>query len=497
MNKRVSKKKIKKIKLIGLITSFLLVLTLIIFYIFIIGVDVLPLKYLAPLVAISSIFVFLFIYVMLKRKFRLWLKCVCIFLSIILIIVFIGACVYINKTYSFLDKIQAREMITENYYVMVSNESKFTSLKDLEGKKIGTFDEKLEIYNNAIDMLKKEVSAEIVKYDSVDTMAHDLLDEKIDAIILSTYHKDIVSENLLGFSTSCKELEKIESQVKNTSKIEHSNVDVTNETFTIYISGIDQYGDISQRSRSDVNMLVTINPKNYEILLTSIPRDYYVKLHDTTGYRDKLTHAGIYGIDMSIYTIEDLFDIDIDYYFRINFSTLINVVDTIGGVDIYSDKGFVPYTNRNLYIEEGMNHMDGEMALAFARERYTYSEGDRHRVQNQQDVLTAIINKVTKSTTLLTKYTTLLEQLADSFETNINFKKTIAPLVKLQLDKMPSWTIKKYSLNGSDAMDYTYSTGSQKLYVMIPNEETVDKASTYIKGMEDNKTFAELNIENE
>ena len=497
MSKKVSKQKVKKMKLIGLITSFFLVISSIIFYIFVIGADVLPFKYLAPLITICVIFVLLFVNVMLRRKFRIWLKCFCIFLSIVLIIIFIGACVYINKTYSFLDKIQARDMVTENYYVMILNDSKYSSLKDLEGKKVGTYDEKLEIYNNAIDILKKEVSVELVNYDSVDTMAHDLIGEEIDAIILSTYHKDIVTESLTGFSSSCKVLDTIESKVKNTSIIEHKDIDVTNETFTIYISGIDQYGDISLRSRSDVNMLVTINPKNYEILLTSIPRDYYVKLHDTTGYRDKLTHAGIYGVDMSLYTIEDLLDIDIDYYFRINFSTLVDVVDTIGGIDVYSDQGFTPLNYKHLYIEKGMNHMDGEMALAFARERYAYSTGDRHRVQNQQDVLTAIINKITKSTTLLTKYSTLLEQLSSSFETNINFKKTIAPLVKLQLDKMPNWTIKKYSLNGSDAMDYTYSTGSQKLYVMIPDDETVDKASSYIKGMEDNKSFAELNISNE
>ena len=197
---------------------------------------------------------------------------------------------------------------------------------------------------------------------------------------------------------------------------------------------------------------------------------------------------------MSVNTIQDFLDINIDYYVRVNFSTLVNVVDVIGGIDIYSDKGFTPWTNKGLYIPEGNVHMNGAMALAFARERYTYQEGDRHRVQNQQDVITAIIKKVTSSTTILTKYTTLLDELSNSFETNIKTS-TITTLMKHQLDKMPSWTIKNYSLNGSDSYDYTYSAGMQKLYVMIPDKETVAKAKEYIDGMENGKTLKELGLE--
>ena len=197
---------------------------------------------------------------------------------------------------------------------------------------------------------------------------------------------------------------------------------------------------------------------------------------------------------MSVNTIQDFLGINIDYYVRVNFSTLIDVVDIIGGIDVYSDKGFIPWTNTKLYIPEGNVHMNGAMALAFARERYTYQEGDRHRVQNQQDVITAIIKKVTSSTTILTKYTTLLNELSNSFETNIKTS-TITTLMKHQLDKMPSWTIKNYSLNGSDSYDYTYSAGMQKLYVMIPDKETVAKAKEYIDGMENGKTLKELGLE--
>ena len=265
---------------------------------------------------------------------------------------------------------------------------------------------------------------------------------------------------------------------------ENKKVDksVTTESFNIYVSGIDTYGDISTRSRSDVNMVITVNPKTNTILLTSIPRDFYVQLNGTTGSKDKLTHAGLYGVDMSIKTIEDLLSIDIDYFLRVNFSTLVSVVDLIGGIDVYSDKGFRPWTAPDIYIPKGNVRMDGKTALAFSRERYAYVEGDRHRVQNQQDVISAIIKKMTTSTALLTKYTQLLDSISNSFETNINMGE-VSKLMKLQLNKMPSWNIQKYSVNGFDSSNYTYTFGKQLLYVMEPDYATVKSATSYINNV--------------
>ena len=248
-----------------------------------------------------------------------------------------------------------------------------------------------------------------------------------------------------------------------------------------------------QRGRSDVNMLATVNPETHEVLLTSIPRDYYVQLHGTTGYRDKLTHAGIYGVQMSMQTLEDLLDIEIDYYLKVNFSTVVNLVDTIGGIDVYSDQQFVPWTNRNITIPKGNVHMDGAMALAFARERKSYATGDRHRVQNQQDVITAIIKKVSGSTVILTKYAEILDNLANCLTTNIG-KDEISSLVKMQLQSMPSWQIGQYSLNGSDSRNYTYSMGQQLLYVMEPNQETVKTAHDNIMGVIEGKPLSELTL---
>ena len=262
---------------------------------------------------------------------------------------------------------------------------------------------------------------------------------------------------------------------------------------TIYISGIDTYGGINLRSRSDVNMLVTVNKRNHEILLTSIPRDYYVQLHGTYGNKDKLTHAGIYGINMSVQTIQDFLGIDINYYVRVNFSTLEAVVNSIGGVDVYSDITFRPTHHQSVIIRQGMNHMDGRTALAFARERYAYSDGDRHRVRNQQEVLKGIINKATSDVSILTRYTTLLNNISGYFQTNVDMTE-VADIVKIQLNEMPSWTIKQYSLDGTGSSQPTHSMGATPLYVMIPNQDTINTGSRYINGMTKGKTFKELGL---
>lgn len=308
---------------------------------------------------------------------------------------------------------------------------------------------------------------------------------------MSESHKSLCEDLIKDFDLNVKIIYTI--GIKTETKVESSNIDINKDSFNVYISGIDIYGDISSVSRSDVNMIMTVNPNTHNILLTSIPRDYYVQLHGTTGLRDKLTHAGMYGINMSIETIEDLLDEDIDYYIRVNFTTLINLVDAIGGIDIYSDTEFVAWTNRSCKFEVGSMHLDGACALAYSRERYAYLEGDRHRVQNQQDVLTAIINKALSSTTLITKYSKLLESMGDSIQISIP-SNSIYSLINSQLKTMPSWTIKRYSLNGTDKLAKTYSAPSEDLYVMEPDTSTVELAIKYIDGIMEGKSFTEIGL---
>ena len=284
---------------------------------------------------------------------------------------------------------------------------------------------------------------------------------------------DRIKSNIKIVSTLTKKLgTKPAEEVKD----ETSDHTVKSGIFNIYISGIDTTGNIRNVSRSDANMLLTVNTKTHQILLTSIPRDYYVTLH-TYKAKDKLTHSGIYGIKETVSTVEDFMGIDINYYVRVNFTTVIKMVDVIGGIDVDSDYAFT--TSEGYSFKKGTNHLNGKKALAFSRERYSFADGDRQRVRDQQKVINAIITKLTSSTTLLSKYTDILKSLSGSFQTNLTSEE-INYLIKGQLDNMTSWSMTSFSLDGTSASAATYSMGSQKLYVMIPTQKTIDDAKEKI-----------------
>ena len=230
-----------------------------------------------------------------------------------------------------------------------------------------------------------------------------------------------------------------------------------------------------------MNQLAVVNPKTHHILLVNTPRDYYVQLAGTTGLKDKLTHAGIYGIQKSIDTLEKFYGIDIQYYLRVNFDTLIRVVDVIGGVDINSDASFTCHTNNKVHVEKGWNHFNGAQALAYSRERYAYLTGDHHRGANQQQVITAIINKVSTSSVLIQKYNDILNSLDGSFQTDMSMDSILA-FIRYQLDAMPDWNVESIAVSGFNSMDYTYSMGTgRKLYVMEPDMDSVQKAIARIQ----------------
>ncbi|WP_455052406.1 LCP family glycopolymer transferase [Mogibacterium sp.] len=261
-------------------------------------------------------------------------------------------------------------------------------------------------------------------------------------------------------------------------------VDVTSKPFNIYISGMDTTGKITEEARSDVNMIITVNPKTHKVLMTSIPRDYLVELQN--GEKDKLTHTGLMGIDETTSDVEDLLGIKINYYVKVNYNTLKDLVNSIGGITINSDKAFISYIGKYRFVE-GENQLDGAKALAYARERHAYSDGDNHRVRNQQEVLKAIVKKLTGSTTLLTRYNKILKYLAPTMEMNLT-RAEVKALVKFQLGKNPKWKFESNSLEGFDAFSTVYSAGNQKLYVMKPDEESIKKARQKIKEIEHPKS---------
>ena len=255
-----------------------------------------------------------------------------------------------------------------------------------------------------------------------------------------------------------------------------NDVKITQEPFSVYVAGSDTYKEINTVARSDVNMIITVNPITHQILLTSFPRDYYVKIAgDTSELNDKLTHAGLKGVNTSIETIENLLEVDIQYYIKFNFTSLIQIVDALGGIDVDSPFAFTAdyEEDEHIYYEfqKGINHLDGKQALAYVRERYGLREGDVARARHQQQVVKAVVDKLT-TTTILTKYASLLGSMEGNFTTNIDID-SITAFAKMQLEQMPSWTIEMQVLEGSDAQRKTASIPNLYSAVMIPDEESV------------------------
>ena len=303
----------------------------------------------------------------------------------------------------------------------------------------------------------------------------------VDAVLNGEKRAIIISYELLDTLTETELYEDLMSKFREIA-VKHIEVEVPEQpiinveskpsgVFQMYISGIDRYGSVNSRSRSDVNIIATVNTNTREILLVTTPRDYYVPLPISNGVPDKLTHAGIYGIECSKGTLEMLYDIDIDYFFRVNFTGFSKIIDVIGGVEVYSTKTFNVYDGKYYYYE-GYNHMHGDMALDFARARRQF--GDSFRANNQMEVIKAVINKLSTSTALLENYVPLMESIGDSFQCSMSYE-TIASLVRKQLDTMESWHVTTYAVKGTGAKRVPYSSNHNS-FVYIPDMDTVEIA---------------------
>lgn len=309
-------------------------------------------------------------------------------------------------------------------------------------------------------------------YESVTVLAEALEEEMVDAIILNQSLLSILDE-LEGYENFRQSIREISSEQVIIEKSEQKpSTEITeNSAFTVYISGIDGWGEIDTAGRSDVNIIATVNPETRQILLVSTPRDYFVELPVSNGAKDKLTHAGIYGVDCSKGALEQLYGIEIDYYFRMNFSGFESIIDSIGGIDVDSDYDF---TVEGWHYQVGTNHLDGLSALAFARERYTLPGGDLARGENQIKIIQATLNKC-MSPAILNHYTEVLDSMEGSVQTNLPYS-YIASLVRMQLEDGREWNIQSYGVSGISSFSSTYSIPNQSLYVMIPDMDTVEEA---------------------
>ena len=409
-------------------------------------------------------------------------------LTMALLIVLMIGTPYLTKAVSTLNKLTGVNVEVADVGVYVKNESPIQDLSGLNGKTVGILgildrdntDKALQEMRNQAGTL------DTTEYIGLSELADGLMEEEVDAILLNNAFLDLLTETE-GYEDILDKIHEIHTQQTETviEKVEDETKDKWNildlfggeeederqdRVFTMYISGIDNRGGLIAKSRSDVNILATVNVDTRQVLLVSTPRDYYVPLPISNGQCDKLTHAGIYGVDVSIGTLEMLYGIDIDYYCRVNFSGFEKIIDALGGVTVNSDYDF---SADGYYFQKGENHVNGSQALAFARERKSFKEGDRQRGRNQMAVIKAVINKA-MSPAILSGYADIMESVAGSFETSMPYD-LIAELVRDMLEKGGSWNIVSYSVNGSGDSRRPYSM-STNAYVMIPDQETVDTA---------------------
>ena len=467
----MAKKKNKKVlNIVSIIIGIISLILMLVFSYAIYKLNMIPGKFLIPVyILIFVIYTGLLLTVFLP-KVKSKIKVFSMIILVLFGVIFGFADKYIFTTLNFMDILDRDILQKERYDVYVLENSSYNKLEDLKGKKVGLYQSSNS--EKAGSELKNKVNFEIIEYTDVEKMFESLNNDEINAIIISSSVKNLLDTELNDINVKIKSIYNFKISIEKNDIVKVVNV--TNTPFNIYIAGGDGYGSIDYTFNTDVNMVATINPTTRKILLTSIPRDYYVNLvgQGPNAY-DKLTHAGYYGIEESVKTVENLLDTDINYYVKINFSTIQGIVDAIGGVDVYSDYDFYEQAYGLYHFTIGNNHLDGKQALAFARERKSFATGDVQRVKNQQKVVEAIVNKVTSSTALISSYDRILDSVSENLDTNMP-SKDISRLVKMQLNDMRGWTIESQNAVGTGQMGPTYTFPTLNLYTMLPDKDSVN-----------------------
>lgn len=432
--------------------------------------NILPMKYIMFMAAISGILIAFLLYYNFKNKLSIPKTILLIIVSILMIIASLYIYSISRTTTGFINKIQ-NDGYTFVEYNIIAKKDQHIKLGLAEKQSIGLLasDNNIEVKLEA----EKLTKANYVAHDNITSQIVSLDTNQSNLLILSSSYLDLLKENNGTFYKTVEVLATFKVRVKTINNPKAADV---TKPFIVYVSGIDTYGEVSTVSRSDVNILAVVNPQTHKVLLVNTPRDYYVQLHGTTGVKDKLTHAGIYGIDMSVRTLEDLYGIDIDYYLRVNFSSLTNIVNTLNGVTVNSNYAF---SSGKYSFTTGNNQMNGEQALAFSRTRYAFANGDRTRGENQQLVIEAIISKINNPSTLL-NYQQILASTQTAMQTNLK-PDDMTTLIRNQLNGIDKWTVESTAVDGADSHNYTYSMGNMMLYVMIPNQVSVDTAKLRIQ----------------
>lgn len=468
----------------------------------VVWIDVLPAKYLYPMIAFL-VLVSLFIVPVMFSKYGIKKrKQISAVFAVLLIAGFGVGTWYLTDTIGFLDDISVGGHVTEmkeDYVVVVNADSEYTEVGQLAGSGVGSLISSEGNYMEAKDDLQREVSVEYRYISDLNQLFDGLAAGGLDVISETTGLSEFQEYKAVFISAATYESLKTErEELAETTKVlytisikigesaEVKAVDVTKEAFNVYVSGLDFTGDISQNYHSDVNILVTVNPVSHQVLMTSIPRDYYVNLPSKNSM-DKLTHSGLYGIQETVSAVEDMMGVDINYYVKVNYNSVVTLIDALGGIEIDSPYSFTTHGMGELNgitFNQGYNWLSGNMALAYCRERKSWVDGDMRRNENQQIIMEAVIKKVTGSTAILTKYTELLEAMRGNMETSMTSDE-MTDLVKMQLSSMPSWEIEKNAIKGKNDFQYCYALGFNAA-VVNQDHEQISRAADKITAIMNN-----------
>ena len=466
------------------------------------GLNMLPVKYiglaiLAVVILLLIVFVcFFLIPAKAKKIVKYIVRTMALLLTLSLVLVDIVGIQMVNKFEETMDNLveEDQEVKVEEFVfgVYVRTGDKAESLEDAKRYDFGyslAYDR-----NNtkkAINVIENDLdrNLNLEEYSDIFAMVDAVLAKEKDAFILSTAYLDII-EGQEGYSDISSKIKCVhECVVTSETQVvekEETPFDVTKDPFAIYISGHDT-AYAATRANSDVNILAIINPTTKQVLLLNTPRDFYIPISvSEEGALDKLTHCGVHGVECSMDTLSDYYDVDIKYYAQLNFTAFQRLVDALGGITVYSEKEFYT-TNEGIYFQKGANELNGEQALAFVRERKQFGGGDRARGEHQMAVIKGMIQKMT-SGSLLLNYNQILDSMGGYFRFNVS-QEELSAIVKMQLSDMAEWNIQTYAVSGIGRNDICYSMPNLKTYVMIPDEATVAQARTLIKMVFDGETI--------
>ena len=478
----------------GLLVTLVVLITAIVFAVMLLNMNMVPTKFLAGIGLIMLILIVIVGILVWSTDGKIRFV-VGVLLAAVFAAVFILGSIYVYKTHSTLANISGVNTEVTEVGIYVRADDAADSVVATADYVYGVLtDLDRENSDKAIQEVDVETgkSVQVQEYAGLTELVDGLLNGQTGAIVLNSAYLSVIEE-INGYSdVSSKIKELTVKQVETTIEPQETEntVESTNNgsVYTIFISGIDSRSGLVAKSRSDSNIIATVNTNTRQVLLISTPRDYFVPLSISNGQKDKLTHAGIYGINVCMDTLGMLYNEDINYYFRINFAGFEQLIDALGGVTVNSDYEFDSKNIIGYHYNKGENLLNGEQALVFSRERYAFSEGDRQRGKNQMAVIKGVINKAL-SPELLKNYSSVLSSIQGCFETNISYEE-IARLLQQQLNNGGSWNIVSYSVDGSGDTQKPYSM-SQKAYVMIPDESTVQKAEEMMKKVRNGESVSQ------